>query len=126
MTFKNKSMLESLEHALDGLKEAFDSEKNIKTQLIISVIVIAASLILKLNSIEWSIIIIMITLVLASELFNTTIEKLVDMFCQGEYNELAKKSKDISAGAVLLVSIGALIIGTLIFLPKIINLLYNI
>ena len=61
-------------------------------------------------------------MVIGGELFNTAIETIVDMVCPNKDN-MAKKAKDISAGAVLMNAIMSLIIGILIFLPKIINLI---
>ena len=57
-------------------------------------------------------------LVIAAELFNTAIEITVDL-AMPKKNELAKKAKDISAGAVLVTAIIAIVIGALIFIPKI-------
>ncbi len=75
---------------------------------------------LKINTFEWLIVIVVISLVLAAETFNTAIEYLVDMVSPEE-NKTAGKIKDIAAGAVLITAIGALITGIIIFLPKIIE-----
>ena len=77
---------------------------------------------LKINKTEFIIIIIVIGLVLVTEIINTAIERLVDLVSP-EYNKLAGEVKDIMAFAVFLMAIVSLIVGIIIFMPKIINLL---
>ena len=84
--------------------------------------VIIAGVILKINTTEWSIVLILCGLVISLELINTAIENAVDLVTE-EYNEKAKNAKDIAAGAVLFSAIIAAIIGFIIFLPKIINII---
>ena len=80
--------------------------------------VIIAGVILRINTTEWSIVLILFGLVISLELINTAIENAVDLVTE-EYNEKAKNAKDIAAGAVLFSAIIAAIIGFIIFLPKI-------
>ncbi len=84
--------------------------------------VIIAGVILRINTTEWSIVLILFGLVISLELINTAIENAVDLVTE-EYNEKAKNAKDIAAGAVLFSAIIAAIIGFIIFLPKIINII---
>ena len=74
---------------------------------------------LKLNNIEWCILILTIGSVLFAEMINTAVENVLDVYSE-EYDEKIKIVKDISSGAVLMVSIISVIIGGLLFLPKII------
>ena len=78
---------------------------------------------LNINPIEWCLVIFAIGMVIAAEGFNTSIEYLTNLVTS-DYHELAKKTKDVAAGAVFLTAITAAIIGTIIFLPKFI-LLFN-
>ena len=75
---------------------------------------------LEVSFYEKLILIFTITFLLAIELINTCIEEIVDIF-QPNYSQKAKIIKDIAAGAVFLASLGALIIGILIFLPRLLN-----
>ncbi|MFR2197435.1 MAG: diacylglycerol kinase family protein [Clostridia bacterium] len=84
--------------------------------------VIVAGVTLKINTTEWSVVLILCGLVISLELINTAIENAVDLVTK-EYNEKAKNAKDIAAGAVLFSAIIAAIIGFIIFLPKIINII---
>lgn len=84
--------------------------------------VIVAGVTLRINTTEWSVVLILCGLVISLELINTAIENAVDLVTK-EYNEKAKNAKDIAAGAVLFSAIIAAIIGFIIFLPKIINII---
>lgn len=118
---KNKKIKDSFKYAFSGIMSAFKTEKNMKVHMIAVICVIVFGLLLKLNLLEWIICISCFVLVIGGELFNTAIEVVVDLVSPG-INEKAKKSKDIAAGGVLVFAIGSLIIGLLIFVPKIVNL----
>lgn len=122
--WSNKNFFKALQNALNGILYVIKNEKNIKIELIFAILAIIASIILKLNIIEFSIIIFVIFFVLFAECINTAIENTVDLYTQ-EYNEKAKIAKDIAAGGVILASILSIIIGILIFLPKILEIYVN-
>lgn len=94
------------------------------------ILVIITGIIFKIEIIEWIICFILFTLVISGELFNSAIENAVD-FTEKNRNdserfgidENARKAKDISAGAVLVLSIGSAIVGLIIFIPKIMALI---
>lgn len=117
---KMKKIKNSFKYAIEGICTSFKTERNMKIHIFIMILVIIAGIILKINKSEWIICIILFAIVIGSELFNTSIETIVDMIMP-EKNEKAKIAKDISAGAVLVVAIGATIIGIIIFIPKILN-----
>ena len=89
-----------------------------KIHIFIMILVISAGIILKINKYEWIACILCFAIVISGELFNTAIETVVDMVMPYK-NEKAKIVKDISAGAVLVLAIGAAICGLIIFIPKI-------
>lgn len=111
-----KKLINSFRYAIEGLISSFKTERNMKIHILAMIIVIALGLIVRLNKIDWYICIILIALVISSELFNTAIETIVDMISP-EKNEKAKLVKDISAAAVLVLAIGAVIIGLMVFIP---------
>ncbi len=119
---KNRNFIDSFKNALEGIVTAVVDERNFRIELIIGIFTIVASVILKITTIEIMIITICITLVLVAELFNSALEHLVDLFSP-EYHQLAKKAKDIGAGAVLVISIGSALIGCLIFIPYILEII---
>ena len=116
-TFKS-----SVKNCLDGISYVTKSEKNFKREIALGIIALILSYILKIDKIEFIIVLTMICLVLTTEIINTAIERAVDLVTK-EYHELARIAKDVSAGSVLVTSIFALIIGIIIFMPKIITLL---
>ena len=112
----------SVKNCLDGISYVTKSEKNFKREIALGIIALLLSYILKIDKIEFIIVLTMICLVLTTEIINTAIERAVDLVTK-EYHELARIAKDVSAGSVLVTSIFALIIGIIIFIPKIITLL---
>lgn len=116
------NFIKSMGHAVDGIKYTTNHEKNFKIEILIALAVTIASYILKVSMLEWTILVLVIGMVLALEMVNTSIERCVDLVTK-DYRELAKNAKDVAAGAVLVMSVFSVIIGILIFLPKILEVL---
>ncbi|MDN2452312.1 diacylglycerol kinase family protein [Lactobacillus sp. UCMA15818] len=104
-------------HAYQGLKTAWKEERNLRFHSVMTVLVILAALIFRVTMIEWLWLGLSITIVLVCELINTAIENVVDLIVGTQSNQLAKKAKDIAAGAVLIASLFSLVVGLTIFLP---------
>lgn len=117
---KNKKMINSFKNAFNGMIVSFKQERNMKIHISIMFLVILLGIIFKIKTVEWIICIICFALVIGGELFNTAIEITIDI-AMPNFNEKAKKAKDISAGAVLVLAIASAIIGFIIFVPKIIG-----
>lgn len=115
-------MLKKLFFAFQGLKAAFKTEQSFRIQLIIAILVIVLGLVIGISVIEWLFIIISIGTVLAFELLNSMIEKILDIL-HPEARERVKIIKDISAAAVLLVAFMAICVGFIIFTPYIIDII---
>ena len=113
-----KKIINSFKYAIEGFISSFKTERNMKIHILAMAVVIVLGLYMKLTTIEWCFIIVSIVLVIGAELLNTAIETLVDMVSP-ERNPKAKLVKDISAAAVLTLAVGAAIIGSIIFIPKI-------
>lgn len=113
--------INSFKYAIEGIKATFKSQTNMKIHVTVMLLVIIAGIILKLNTSTWKMCIILFSLVLSGELFNTAIEAIVDMVMP-EFHPKAKLAKDAAAGGVLVLAIGAAIIGLMIFIPEIIKL----
>ena len=105
-----------LKHAFRGLFLMLSKERNFKIQLVLFSIVIILGFIFQISFHDWVILLLVSALVLSLEIINSALEKACD-FITTENNDRIKNIKDISASAVLLASIFALIIGVLIFLP---------
>jgi len=112
----------SFKWALKGLKDLFSHHPNAKMHLLATIFVVPLAFFLQVSLMEWCLLILCIALVMAMEAMNSALEYLADKVSP-EHNELIGKSKDIAAGAVLLCAIGAALIGSLIFVPKLYALL---
>lgn len=106
----------SFKYASEGIISTFRLEPNFKFHVLAAILAILLGLFFQISKTEWLFLIIIITLVITLELTNTAIESLVDLLSP-QHNLTAKLAKDISAGAVFVASISAVICGLLIFLP---------
>ena len=126
-TFKEKKQYyhahNKFKVAFNGIKLVFREEGSFRYQFILLLITFLFGLAIGLSKIEWVAIIFSATIVFTFEMVNTAIENMVDMISPN-YNKMAGKIKDISAGAVLVSSFGALLVGALIFIPKIVEIFF--
>lgn len=120
MDWKNKNFLEALKNSINGIKYTIKSGRNFKIQLVFAVVAILAGIVFKISMQEWTILTIIIFLVLLAEMVNTAVETIVNMITT-EYNENAKNAKDISAGVVTLCALCSIIVGLIIFVPKLLE-----
>lgn len=111
-----KKFFSSVFHALRGLKTAYLEEKNFRIQILIAIIVIILAIFLHITKIEWLVILMIIGVVLSLELLNSMVEKVLNIINPNKDPGI-KIIKDISAAAVLIVSLMAVIIGLTIFIP---------
>ena len=107
----------SLSNAIAGTRHVVRSEANMRWHLLITTVVIAFAIGLRINMTEWALVIGCIGAVMALECFNTSIERLADRVST-EQDLLIGQSKDAAAAAVLIMSLAAAVIGLMIFLPK--------
>jgi len=114
--------IKSFGYAITGWKSFFKTEKNGRIQAFLGMVAIVAGFLLHLHSTEWIIILFCIGLVLAFEMMNSVIEKMIDHI-HPHRHEQVKWIKDVSAGAVLITAVISAIIAGIIFIPKIITLL---
>ena len=122
--WKNRDLVSSLEFALTGILTAFKEERNMRKHAVTALVVILASFVFQVSRIEWLFLLMSIFLVVAFEIINSAIENVVDLASHYHFSMLAKKAKDMAAGAVLVVSLLAAVIGVLIFLPRIWDILF--
>ena len=116
MKYNLKKQLRSFGYAWKGIRCCIGKEQNLSFHLIAATIVVIAGIALDITRTEWTIIILCIGVVIAAELFNTAIEKFVDLISP-ERHPVAGAIKDIAAGAVLVCAIAAAIIGLILFIP---------
>ena len=121
--FNLKRFLKSFHYATEGIHYALMHDQNLVVHFIIACAVILLSIVLDVTPFEMGILGVTILVVISTEMINSAIEKMVDLITK-EHRAEAKIAKDVSAGMVLLTSIGAIIIGFLIFLPHVLRLLH--
>ena len=116
MNYDFKKQLRSFGYAWKGIRCCIGKEQNLSFHLIATVVTVIAGFLLEITRIDWMIVILCIGVVIAAELFNSAIEKLVDLVSP-ERHPIAGQVKDIAAGAVLVCAATAAIIGLIVFIP---------
>lgn len=114
---KNDNFFEAWGNATNGIIYSATTQRNIRIQLVLAVIVMVLSLFYGLNTAEFLCLLFAVCLVIFAELINTAIETVVDLFVD-VYHPKAKISKDVAAGAVVLVACNALVVGYFIFFKE--------
>jgi diacylglycerol kinase len=117
-----KGRVNAFKHAFNGVYILFTEEPNSIIQAVLTVAALLMGYFLRISSIEWIVLSIVIGMVFAMEAINSAIENLSDFTCNKKFEESIKKTKDLSAAAVLFSAIAALIAGLIIFLPKLLSL----
>ena len=116
MKYNYKKQLRSFRYAWQGIRQCVGREQNLSFHLIVTVLVIGAGFAFGITPGEWTAICLCIGLVVSAELFNTAIERLVDLVSP-QRHPLAGQVKDIAAGAVLVCALAAIAVGLIIFVP---------
>lgn len=112
---KNQGMQQRVGFAWAGIAAAWRNERSFRIQIVFALALPVALLLLRVSAVWWALCVIAAMLVLAAELFNTALETLIDHL-HPETHSVIKTVKDCAAGAVLLLSVGAVIVGTLTLL----------
>lgn len=109
------TFFQSFRYALEGLVTAVKTERNINVMLLLGAITVVAGALVGLDPVSWCLIVICCGLVIFAELCNTAMETIVDLATQ-ELHPLAKRTKDIAAASVYVLSITAAVVGCIVFL----------
>ena len=113
--------IRSMKYAWDGVIGAA-TERSFQIHIVAAIVVCAFGFLFNISRVDWSIILICIGMVMGMEAMNSAVERLVDFVCP-QLDPRAGKIKDLSAGAVLIVSAIAAVVGIIIFWPYILTLL---
>ena len=111
-----RSRLFSFRHAFRGWWYVLRTQRNAGIHVIIATAVFALSLWLRLDMLDWAILILTTAMVFMAEFLNTAIEAVVDLASPRKH-PLAKVGKDVGAGAVLIAAVAAVFVGTLVLGP---------
>lgn len=112
---------DSFRYALSGIRQLFPGQVNIRIHLFAAVLVVVMGFFFGITTGEWLAIILSIAVVMGAEAFNTALEKLTDLVSP-EVDVKAGQVKDLAAAAVLIVSMGALLVGLVVFIPYFLQL----
>lgn len=119
--FTLRKRLRSFKFAFNGIKLLITREHNAWIHCFAAVCVIVTGFAFNISTTEWISVIFAIGTVLAAEAVNSSIEAIADLVSPG-YNEAIKRTKDLAAGAVLILAIAAAIVGLIIFVPKVMEI----
>ena len=122
----SKNLFISFRYAFSGVNYTFKYSRNFKIQFVFAFLSLIIGYILQLEKSGYLILFPTIFSVLILEILNTSIESMVDLVVKKKYSNMAKITKDCSAGAVLLASINSVIIALYLFVPKIKLLFLNL
>lgn len=115
-------LVKSFTYAFKGLWKTFHEEQNLKIQLMTAIAVFLLAWYFRVSRFEWIALVALSGLVILVELVNSAVERVADVL-KPRINSYVKEIKDIMAAAVMIASITAIIVGSLIFLPRIFNLI---
>ncbi len=124
MNRKYIKLLLKFRYAINGIFIAYKTQKSFRIHIVTAIVVYIFGMLLSLNLSQWAFISTAVIFVVVSELFNTAIEHICD-FIQPNYHKSIKIIKDISAAAVLIAVLNAIITGGIIFIPHIIEILHG-
>ncbi len=113
---------QSFRHALRGIGIIFRTQHNAWVHAVATVVVVLLGFVLQISPGEWAVLVLAITSVLVAEGFNTALEIDIDL-TSPTYHPYARDTKDVAAGAVLLTVVGAVVVGLIVFVPKVVALL---
>lgn len=123
--YTGASFLKSIKHSLHGVRHVFRHERNARVHLAMAILAFIFGVMLKVSAAELAAVFFAVIIVFLAEVFNTAIERTLDLI-DGRENPRIKLIKDMSAGAVLIAAVAALIVGAAIFTPYILELIWPI
>lgn len=121
--FKKQGFMNTFKNARKGMRLSIKSERNIRIHLLASVLVILTAFCLHFSIVRFCLIFLAIGSVISAEMLNSAIEFSLDAMYHNKYSRIVGMAKDIAAGAVMVVTVMAILVGVLLFAPPVINIL---
>lgn len=121
--YKKQNFSNTFKNARKGMRLSIKSERNIRVHLFTASLVLVTAYCLNFSIVKFCILLLTIAGVISAEMFNSAIEFSLDAIFHNRYCRMVGMAKDIAAGAVMLVTISAVMIGVLLFSPPIIQLI---
>ncbi len=121
--FKKQNFSNTFKNARKGMRLTLKSERNLRIHLFVAALVLITAYCLNFSITKFCILLLTIASVISAEMFNSAIEFSLDAIFHNKYSRMVGMAKDIAAGAVMVVTITAVMIGVLLFAPPVIKLI---
>ncbi len=121
--FKKQNFSNTFKNARKGMRLTLKSERNLRIHLFVAALVLITAYCLNFSITKFCILLLTIAAVISAEMFNSAIEFSLDAIFHNKYSRMVGMAKDIAAGAVMVVTITAVMIGVLLFAPPVIKLI---
>lgn len=123
--YKCQNFASTFRNARKGMRLTLKSERNLRVHLFIAVLVLITAYCLNFSVIRFCILVMAIAAVISAEMLNSAIEFSLDAIFHNKYSRMVGMAKDIAAGAVMVVTISAIIVGVLLFAPPILYIILH-
>jgi diacylglycerol kinase len=121
--YKCQNFASTFKNARKGMRLTLKSERNIRVHLFVAALVLITAYCLNFSVMRFCILIMAIASVISAEMLNSAIEFSLDAIFHNRYSRMVGMAKDIAAGAVMVVTISAIIVGVLLFAPPVLYLI---
>ncbi len=122
--YKKQNFSNTFRNARKGVRLTLKSERNLRIHLFIAILVLITAYCFNFSITKFCILLLTISSVVCAEMFNSAIEFSLDAIFHNKYSRMVGMAKDIAAGAVMVVTVIAVMIGVLLFVPPLIGLLH--
>ena len=121
--YKQQGFSNTFKNARKGMRLTLKSERNIRVHIFVAILVLLSAYYFNFSLVKFCILLLTIAAVISAEMFNSAIEFSLDAIFHKRYSRMVGMAKDIAAGAVLVVTVSAVLVGVLLFAPVFANLL---
>lgn len=122
-TGKNHHLIQAMGHAIDGITQVLREERNMRYHVAAAIITIVVAVLLRITVMEWLWILLAIFMVFTAEFLNTVTEAITDLIAGHHYELNVKRAKDVAAGGVLIAALFAVLVGLIIFVPRLVAII---
>ena len=123
--YKSQGFFNTFKNARKGMRLSIKSEQNIRVHILCGALALALGFALHFSCVKFCILLLTIVMVISSEMLNSAIEFALDSIYHNKYSRMVGMAKDIAAGAVMIVTVVALMIGVLLFVPPIYKIIFG-
>ncbi len=120
--YKSQGFFRTFRNARKGMRLTIKSERNIRIHLILASAALLLGFILNFSIVKFCILLLTIASVISAEMMNSAIEFALDSVYHNRYSRMVGMAKDIAAGSVMVVSVMAVMIGVLLYIPPIVRI----